>query len=531
MVIAKRVAPAPLHNIRHSNLALLTPLPVLIVDLRAPCYYFYLDHNALVRSSPRNPFHEASDSRGKRAAQMEKQMNDFDLSKALGSDIHDDYATALDFISTIPDYSLLQFRKIAECLVLKLAHRNNVKFTSDRLLDRINVLVKNQMLTSSLETHFHEIRKLGNSGVHTPPDFKGSGAFYDERRKTLVASAHDARKTVVAIFEEIYCIFHKRKTEGSIELVPAGQQAYRETLYDACLSDCPKMKLKAGITCESIMEEQSFHAPLLVSSNFAAHIHNLRTTALSFYEASCAISARIDDNLRRLDLASREPDDIICANADVEALFKYAVLAVSDEHDTVSREKGMARLKASADRCYGPAEALYGALLYDDNKFDEALHYLALSESKDEVLSLRFLFYVYSEGKACPVDINMALKYLDRAIELGCPDALATLGEAYHKGTLVSQNREKAKELLEQSIKMGSAIGKRYYIVEFNDLPGQFAKRMKALGEDLQRTIAEEERPKPIRAGKKIGANEPCPCGSGKKYKKCCKNAPKLLGL
>lgn len=29
-----------------------------------------------------------------------------------------------------------------------------------------------------------------------------------------------------------------------------------------------------------------------------------------------------------------------------------------------------------------------------------------------------------------------------------------------------------------------------------------------------------------IRKGKKIGRNEPCPCGSGKKYKKCCgKNA------
>ena len=24
------------------------------------------------------------------------------------------------------------------------------------------------------------------------------------------------------------------------------------------------------------------------------------------------------------------------------------------------------------------------------------------------------------------------------------------------------------------------------------------------------------------RAGKKVGRNEPCPCGSGKKYKKCC---------
>jgi preprotein translocase subunit SecA len=27
---------------------------------------------------------------------------------------------------------------------------------------------------------------------------------------------------------------------------------------------------------------------------------------------------------------------------------------------------------------------------------------------------------------------------------------------------------------------------------------------------------------KTIRKGKKIGRNDPCPCGSGKKYKKCC---------
>lgn len=28
--------------------------------------------------------------------------------------------------------------------------------------------------------------------------------------------------------------------------------------------------------------------------------------------------------------------------------------------------------------------------------------------------------------------------------------------------------------------------------------------------------------PKPVKAEDKIGRNEPCPCGSGKKYKKCC---------
>jgi SWIM/SEC-C metal-binding protein len=28
--------------------------------------------------------------------------------------------------------------------------------------------------------------------------------------------------------------------------------------------------------------------------------------------------------------------------------------------------------------------------------------------------------------------------------------------------------------------------------------------------------------PKPVTVDKKIGRNEPCPCGSGMKYKKCC---------
>jgi SWIM/SEC-C metal-binding protein len=28
--------------------------------------------------------------------------------------------------------------------------------------------------------------------------------------------------------------------------------------------------------------------------------------------------------------------------------------------------------------------------------------------------------------------------------------------------------------------------------------------------------------PEPKEAEKKVGRNEPCPCGSGKKYKKCC---------
>jgi preprotein translocase subunit SecA len=31
-----------------------------------------------------------------------------------------------------------------------------------------------------------------------------------------------------------------------------------------------------------------------------------------------------------------------------------------------------------------------------------------------------------------------------------------------------------------------------------------------------------EEKIDPIVGGQRTGRNEPCPCGSGKKYKKCC---------
>jgi preprotein translocase subunit SecA len=40
--------------------------------------------------------------------------------------------------------------------------------------------------------------------------------------------------------------------------------------------------------------------------------------------------------------------------------------------------------------------------------------------------------------------------------------------------------------------------------------------------EELPPTSSEASKPLPHVSGPKVGRNEPCPCGSGKKYKKCC---------
>ena len=40
--------------------------------------------------------------------------------------------------------------------------------------------------------------------------------------------------------------------------------------------------------------------------------------------------------------------------------------------------------------------------------------------------------------------------------------------------------------------------------------------------EELKKVYKEQKESTTIRKEKKIGRNDPCPCGSGKKYKKCC---------
>jgi preprotein translocase subunit SecA len=47
-------------------------------------------------------------------------------------------------------------------------------------------------------------------------------------------------------------------------------------------------------------------------------------------------------------------------------------------------------------------------------------------------------------------------------------------------------------------------------------LPGENAQRAAAAGASPKRVTD------PIKAAPKVGRNDPCPCGSGKKYKNCC---------
>jgi preprotein translocase subunit SecA len=60
--------------------------------------------------------------------------------------------------------------------------------------------------------------------------------------------------------------------------------------------------------------------------------------------------------------------------------------------------------------------------------------------------------------------------------------------------------------------------------------PQQELKREKVAketGTNSDKTVKAQ----PVRKSGKVGPNDPCPCGSGKKYKKCCMQKDKSSGM
>jgi hypothetical protein len=60
----------------------------------------------------------------------------------------------------------------------------------------------------------------------------------------------------------------------------------------------------------------------------------------------------------------------------------------------------------------------------------------------------------------------------------------------------------------------------------YNELSKRHAKLKSIYAHCRRKHFADEEKQRPLQSPK-IGRNDPCPCGSGKKYKKCCMGKPR----
>lgn len=90
--------------------------------------------------------------------------------------------------------------------------------------------------------------------------------------------------------------------------------------------------------------------------------------------------------------------------------------------------------------------------------------------------------------------------------------------EAARKAVEEAEARLRAARAARPEIQQAAARANDYsrYTASKESLPGENANRAASAGASPQ------HRPSPVKASPKVGRNDPCPCGSGKKYKNCC---------
>jgi hypothetical protein len=429
---------------------------------------------------------------------QEKQMTDVELSLKLSYAIYENYHTALEFIETHPDYSLLKFRKVLKSIVEIIADKEEINLENKNLNDSIKYLVECGIPSKLLDNNLHDVKFFCNDGIHNGSSFKNKEES-DEEINRLRENALIARKKLIEIFEYVYFIMINKQSAPTI--ISAIVERNNEIIYNSLTSTNYKEKLKAGIIYEDIFNTQLHSASKPLSRKIKYSLSVLIEYTLAFYESAYKLSAQVDD-----EAFADDTEKVILQKCELEPLYKYASFGLSF---ISNNEKFKKLLQIVADRGYIPAKALLGFNLYEENQFKLAFKYLLSVKNTNESIALWQLYYCYTEGKACSPNPNKAFKYLRKAVKLKYPDALATLSKVYHNGEYLPKDDEKSQELLEESIALGSKLGKKFK-------------------EHLQE-ISTAKKPKPITGGEKIGRNEKCPCGSGKKYKKCCGSPNKKI--
>lgn len=450
---------------------------------------------------------------------MSHKINDIELASNFTKEIYEDYCFALEFIKHNPDYSLLKFRQIIENLLCEIAKVKKIDFESNSIHDRIEYLFQTQIIHKDFKDKLHLIRKLCNGAIHKNSNFEQKNLddkdFYNKNKKMLMEKAYEAQEIVIKIFiDTAFITVNKIFKLTDVQFVDIKQQEFKDILFQGITEVDYKKKLIAGIACESIIKEQSFNTGLIVSSDFAVHKDSLDNIINNLFDSACKISANLDHHLDE-----NNKELTITRYASVEALYKYASNVLSMEYIKENPYSiAWRRLAAAASRGYPSAQGLYGAYLYELRKYEESLKYLLEAQSKDDVMALRFLYHYYSDVDSTTFDKALAIRFLEKAIDLGCPDALATLGIAYHKGIIFDKNDNEANKYLEHAISKGSVIGFNYYRWEFKYNREKFVNDVQSIANLFAGVL--EGHTKELR--KNIGRNDKCFCGSNKKYKKCC---------
>ncbi len=170
----------------------------------------------------------------------------------------------------------------------------------------------------------------------------------------------------------------------------------------------------------------------------------------------------------------------------------------------------------------------------------------ALPESKLTSQTLTEALYAHAqrayEAKEAALTPQI-MRELERVVMLRCVDeywmdhidAMDDLKQgiglrAYGQHDPVIAYKEEGYQMFEAMINaIREETVRRIFLAQLR--PQQEVKRQKVAKEISTGVSDGTSKAQPVRKDKKVGPNDPCPCGSGKKYKKCCRDKDIAAGM
>ena len=202
--------------------------------------------------------------------------------------------------------------------------------------------------------------------------------------------------------------------------------------------------------------------------------------------------------------------------------------------EVLSRNGGVADRETAAE-----AYSRFAGIYFPKNAYNLPEKEISQQELADSIYELALSVYNAKERSYTPV----IMRELERVVMLRVVDeywmdnidAMDDLKQgiglrAYGQHDPVIAYKEEGYEMFQAMITaIREETIRRIFLTELR--PREEVKRVKVAKETGTSAPDKTVKKQPVRSEKKAGPNDPCPCGSGKKYKKCCMQKDKAAGM
>jgi TPR repeat protein len=449
---------------------------------------------------------------------IRKSLTDVELCRILDPGAEKFYRRALDVLMAYPDYALVEFRRIAECLVAVLAARNGLEPEAKDLFSRINELKECQLIDWPLSKSLHQIRDYGNEAVHSVASSSNPvGRGSEPNPAGDVARAIQARKILVGIFESFFLLLNKNQDLPSVEQEEVGDLSSQQALWKATTHyDDFESKLAAGLIFEAQSMIAQNERAVILSRKEDAHQQSLIAMAVAMYRAACEISANLDSlSIIQVEMVLGGWRTALVKRADTEALYRFGRLTYYKEAKDDTQQLGALAIEEAAKRGHIEACLQFGEYLRMSDRFDEALAMMRFASESGSPLAELGLFTLYNEEGSPHYSPQEAVHALETGITRNCSKCMMELGRILYEGKHGLEDKDRGKLLIEQASEQGLTAATFYLRLCVDDT---LTKGLRRIGHALKMSVDVETA---TIKSQRPGRNDRCPCGSSKKYKVC----------